>query len=109
MACVRHAQLSLRKHARNCRSTIREKMDVELSIKPSRSFESNSATGLHRHDMDTNLTQLSREEILSLARSAKLMVEDGRICCINDMATDKEVISFVRLIESALNSLRSSG
>jgi hypothetical protein len=59
--------------------------------------------------MRTDLTRIRRDEILHLARKAKLMVNDGRICCLNDLATDKEVINFVRLIESALNRLRDPG
>lgn len=37
-----------------------------------------------------------------LAQEAKLMLVDGDACYLNDMATDKELISLVRLIESAL-------
>jgi hypothetical protein len=48
------------------------------------------------------MTLLKREEILTLARQAKLMLLDGNVCYMNDMATDKELISLVRLIESAL-------
>jgi hypothetical protein len=47
--------------------------------------------------------KLQRDEILTLARQAKLMyVVDGDHYFLNDMATEKELISLVRLIESAL-------
>jgi hypothetical protein len=47
--------------------------------------------------------KLQRDEILALARQAKLMyVVDGDHYFLNEMATEKELISLVRLIESAL-------
>ncbi|HEV7618157.1 MAG TPA: hypothetical protein VGO51_08675, partial [Burkholderiaceae bacterium] len=47
--------------------------------------------------------KLQRDEILTLARQAKLMyVVDGDHYFLNHMATEKELISLVRLIESAL-------
>ncbi|MDB5772126.1 MAG: hypothetical protein V7606_614 [Burkholderiales bacterium] len=52
--------------------------------------------------MNTDMKLLKREEILTLAQEAKLMLVDGDACYLNDMATDKELISLVRLIESAL-------
>lgn len=47
---------------------------------------------------------LKRNEILALACQAKLMIEDGNVRCMNDMATEKELLVFVRLLESALSS-----
>lgn len=44
--------------------------------------------------------ELKREEILDLAHQAKLMIVDGKISYLNDMATDKELLNFVRLLES---------
>lgn len=46
---------------------------------------------------------LQRQEILTLAQQAKLMLVDGDVCYLNDMATDRELISLVRLVEAALN------
>lgn len=43
---------------------------------------------------------LKREEILALAQEAKLMFVDGDISYLNDMATDKELITFARLLEA---------
>jgi hypothetical protein len=53
--------------------------------------------------MNTDTKSLKREEILTLAQRAKLMLVDGDLCYLNDMATDRELISLVRLIESALS------
>lgn len=44
--------------------------------------------------------ELRREEILELAHLAKLMIVDGDICFLNDMATDKELLHFARMIEA---------
>ncbi|HEY0847075.1 MAG TPA: hypothetical protein VGE12_17025 [Noviherbaspirillum sp.] len=44
--------------------------------------------------------ELKREEILALAQEAKLMYVDGGISFLNDMATDKELILFARLLEA---------
>lgn len=43
---------------------------------------------------------LKREEILAMAHEAKLMIVDGGISYMNDMATDKELLAFARLIEA---------
>lgn len=43
---------------------------------------------------------LKREEILAMAHEAKLMIVDGDISYMNDMATDKELLAFARLIEA---------
>lgn len=45
---------------------------------------------------------LTRKEILRLAQKAGLMLVDGDVCYMNDRATDKELVSLVRLVESAL-------
>jgi hypothetical protein len=45
---------------------------------------------------------LQRQEILTLAQKAKLMLVDGDVCYLNDMATERELISLVRLVEAAL-------
>jgi hypothetical protein len=56
--------------------------------------------------MNTDVKTLERQEILTLARQAKLMLVDGDFCYINDMATDRELISLVRLVEAALKRQR---
>lgn len=43
--------------------------------------------------------ELRREEILALAQEAKLMIVDGGMSYLNDMATDKELMVFARLLE----------
>jgi predicted transposase YbfD/YdcC len=45
-------------------------------------------------------TKLKREEIFGLARLAKLLLVDGDIVFLNDMATETNIIDFARLIES---------
>lgn len=50
--------------------------------------------------MRVNTKELKRDEILALARQAKLMVVDGGAYYLNDMATDKELLAFARLLES---------
>lgn len=50
--------------------------------------------------MNVMKTELKREEILALAHQAKLMIVDGNVSYLNDMATDKELLNFVRLLES---------
>lgn len=48
-------------------------------------------------------SELKREEILELAHQARLMIVDGDICYLNDMATDKELLNFARMIEAKFN------
>lgn len=60
-----------------------------------RSIESGQAKTASLH--------LKREDILALACQAKLMIEDGNVRCMNDLATERELLHFVRLIESALS------
>lgn len=50
--------------------------------------------------MKLNDTDLKREEILALAHQAKLMIVDGDVAYLNDMATEKELLAFVRLLEA---------
>lgn len=45
-------------------------------------------------------TKLKREEILTFARQARLMLVDGDFMYLNELATEKNIIDFVRLIES---------
>lgn len=52
------------------------------------------------HEMRVNAKELKRDEILALARQAKLMIVDGGTYYLNDMATDKELLAFARLLES---------
>ena len=52
--------------------------------------------------MNKETPALKREDILNLAHQAKLMVEDGGMYYLNDIATDKELLTFARLIQSAL-------
>ena len=44
--------------------------------------------------------ELRREDILELAHQAKLMIADGGVFYMNDMATDKELLTFARLLEA---------
>ena len=46
---------------------------------------------------------LKREEILRLAAQAKLMIEEGGNYCLNDLAAEKELLVFARLLETRLN------
>lgn len=48
---------------------------------------------IHHHE-------LKREEILALAQEARLMIVDGGMSYLNDMATDKELVLFARLLEA---------
>lgn len=48
----------------------------------------------------THQELLKRDEILAMAQEAKLMIVDGGISYMNDMATDKELLTFARLIEA---------
>lgn len=50
--------------------------------------------------MKLNAMELKREDILALATQAKLMIVDGEVAYLNDMATEKELLAFVRLLES---------
>lgn len=50
--------------------------------------------------MKLNATELKREDILALAHHAKLMIVDGEVAYLNDMATEKELLAFVRLLEA---------
>lgn len=50
--------------------------------------------------MKLNDTDLKREDILTLAHQAKLMIVDGDVAYLNDMATEKELLAFVRLLEA---------
>ena len=50
--------------------------------------------------MKNNHYELRRDEILELAHQAKLMIVDGDISYLNDMATDKELMAFARMIEA---------
>lgn len=50
--------------------------------------------------MKTHHHDLKREEILALAHEAKLMIHDGDMSYMNDMATDKELMAFARLLEA---------
>lgn len=51
---------------------------------------------------------LKREEILRLAALAKLMIEDGDNYSLNDMATDKELLAFAKLVEEKLSQFLDS-
>lgn len=42
--------------------------------------------------------ELKRDEILELAHQARLMIVDGDICYLNDMATEKELVNFARML-----------
>lgn len=45
---------------------------------------------------------IKREEILKLAIKTKLMLDAGNACCINDIAGEKELLAFARLLETRL-------
>jgi len=47
---------------------------------------------------------LGRSEILAFAYQARLLIKDGDDCYLNELATEKELVTFVRLIESRKNS-----
>jgi hypothetical protein len=48
--------------------------------------------------MRHNQHELRRDEILELAHQARLMIVDGEICYLNDMATEKELVNFAKLL-----------
>ena len=50
-----------------------------------------------------NYHELRREEILKLAHQARLMILDGDLCYLNDIATDKELIAFARMLQNRFN------
>lgn len=50
-----------------------------------------------------NGKEFKRDEILDLAHRARLMIKDGSLAYLNDRATDKELITFVRLLEAAMH------
>jgi len=50
--------------------------------------------------MTNHATYLKREEILLLASQTKLMIADGSIYYLNDMASEKQLMAFARLLES---------
>lgn len=45
---------------------------------------------------------IKRDEILHLAVQAKLMLDAGGTCCVNDIAGEKELLAFARLLETRL-------
>lgn len=47
------------------------------------------------------MNALKREEILALAQRVRLVIIDGDLAYLNDLATDKELIAFVRLLEQS--------
>ena len=57
--------------------------------------------------MKTGMHELKREEILALAQQAKLVILDGKISYLNDLATEKELLAFARLLASRNEELRS--
>ena len=50
--------------------------------------------------MKNHQHELRRDEILELAQQARLMIVDGDICYLNDMATEKELLNFARMLEA---------
>ncbi|HYC41747.1 MAG TPA: hypothetical protein VEB70_02030 [Noviherbaspirillum sp.] len=52
--------------------------------------------------MLTHTRSIKREEILRLAIKTKLMLDAGNACCINDIAGEKELLAFARLLETRL-------
>lgn len=43
---------------------------------------------------------LSRSEILAFAVQARLIIREQEDCYLNELATEKELMTFVRLLES---------
>lgn len=60
--------------------------------------------GDNRDDKRENVKSLNRREIVELARKARLIFKDADSCYLNDVATEKELITFVRLIEDVVRS-----
>jgi len=61
---------------------------------------------IERNEKGMNATDpkpLGRSEILAFAHQARLLIKDGDDCYLNDLATEKELVTFVRLIESRKN------
>lgn len=56
--------------------------------------------------MKTATHELKRDEILALAQQAKLVIVDGRISYLNDLATEKELLAFARLLEARNSELK---
>jgi hypothetical protein len=52
------------------------------------------------------MTNMKREDLLAMAQQAKLMIRDGERYYINDMATERELLAFVRLLGSACAAWR---
>lgn len=52
--------------------------------------------------MNFKARPLRKEEILRLAARAKLMLEVGDKYCVNDIAGEKELVAFARLLENRL-------
>lgn len=52
--------------------------------------------------MKLQVRPLRKEEILRLAARAKLMLELGDEYCVNDIAGEKELLAFARLLEDRL-------
>jgi hypothetical protein len=64
-----------------------------------RIFSRGALASLTTMTMIKNLhSELKREEILALAHQARLMIADGDAYYVNDMATDKELLAFARLL-----------
>jgi hypothetical protein len=49
---------------------------------------------------------MKREDLLAMAQQAKLMIRDGERYYINDMATERELLAFVRLLGSGCPAWR---
>ena len=52
--------------------------------------------------------ELRRDDILELAHRARLMIVDGERCYLNDMANEKELVAFARLIEQHFSEQKQS-
>ena len=48
-------------------------------------------------------TTLKREEIIRIAVNAKLAFIDGGTCYLNELAGEKELVAFARLLELKLH------
>lgn len=58
--------------------------------------------------MKLKANPLQKEEILRLAARSKLMLELGDEYCVNDIAGEKELLAFARLLEDRLTLSRGT-
>lgn len=54
----------------------------------------------------THQHELRRNEILEMAHQARLMIVDGDVCYLNDIATEKELVNFARMLQARFSELK---